>query len=435
MIAQFGQTPVLRPEVVSPFRDAVRFVASFNRPNLTYAVRPKERAHAEILSFVRAHGAESGIVYCQSRKNAELTAARLTAEGVPAVPYHAGLSADERSRNQERFLTDDVQVVCATIAFGMGINKPNVRFVCHADLPKSIEGYYQETGRAGRDGLPADTLLLFRASDAVQQMRFIAEKENPSEREIAKRQLDEMVHYAESAACRRRTLLAYFGETLAGENCGACDNCLAPRASFDGTLAAQKFLSCVYRIREKAGFGTGVAHVIDVLRGRDTDKVRQWGHDALSTFGIGKEHSAAEWREIARQLIRLGWLAQTDGSFPVLQLTAAGFNGLTKRMPVQLSQLIAPKSGKKERRGGVRTAPSTDDEALFERLRALRRTLARERGVPPYIVFGDATLRDMAASKPRSDEAFLALTGVGPRKLADFGAAFLAEIRAHLSNA
>ncbi len=426
-------TPRVQDDIVSALKmkNPARFVASFNRPNLTYAVRPKEKAYNEISAFIRAHGRESGIVYCLSRKSTELLAERLSSDGVPAVAYHAGLAANERSRNQERFLKDDVRVVCATIAFGMGINKPNVRFVCHADLPKSVESYYQETGRAGRDGLPADCLLLFRAGDAIQQMRFINEKPDANEREISKKQLDQMVHYAESAACRRRELLAYFGETLAGDNCGGCDNCLTPRPTFDGTLLAQKFLSCVYRIREK-GFGTGVAHVIDVLRGRETDKITQWRHEALSTYGIGKDTTAAEWREIARQLIRRGWLSQTEGPYPVLQLTAEGFSSLTRRETVTLTKLIAPKSGKKDKGISQNVAFTGADEALFERLRSVRRGLAEARGVPPYIIFSDVTLKQMATRRPRTNEELLSITGVGEKKLADFGTAFLSEIGAHL---
>ncbi len=413
-------------------RNPARFLASFNRPNLTYAVRPKVESYKEILNFIRAHGRESGIVYCMSRNNTETLAARLNADKVSAVAYHAGLSAEERSRNQEAFLKDDVRVVCATIAFGMGINKPNVRFVCHADLPKSIESYYQETGRAGRDGLPADCLLLFRASDAAQQMRFIAEKPNQREQDVAKKQLDQMVHYAESAECRRKLLLGYFGEIRDGDNCGGCDNCLTPRPTFDGTLAAQKFLSCVYRIREKANFSTGIGHVIDVLRGRSTDKIAQWGHDALSTYGIGKDHSVAEWREIARQLIRLGWLQQTEGTYPVVVLTEVGFEGLKSRRPVTLTKLVALPASKKEKLQNRGAVHDTDvNERLFEKLRAVRRELAEKRGVPPYIIFGDNTLKQMAADAPRTDDDLLAITGVGPKKLADFGEDFLAVIRAH----
>jgi ATP-dependent DNA helicase RecQ len=411
-------------------RDPARFVASFNRSNLSYAVRPKEKAAAQILAFVQAHGVESGIVYCGSRKTTEAVAEKLNRNGVAAVPYHAGLSTAERTRNQDRFVTDDVQVVCATIAFGMGINKPNVRFICHADLPKSIEGYYQETGRAGRDGLPADCLLLFRAGDAVQQRRFIEEKSDPKEREVAKRQLGLMVHYAESADCRRKVLLDYFGEGFERENCDGCDNCRSPRPTFDGTLAAQKFLSCVYRIRQKGGFATGVAHVIDVLRGRQTDKIRQWGHETLSTYGIGKDHSAAEWREIARQLMRHGWIAQTEGTYPVIHITPVGFAGLTQRKMVTLTQLIAPKSSRKEKVPRASVTDTAGDQALFDRLRARRRQIAQDRGVPPYIIFSDVTLKQMAARLPRTDDELLSLTGVGPKKLADFGKAFLEEIRA-----
>ncbi|MGD0252624.1 MAG: RecQ family ATP-dependent DNA helicase, partial [Verrucomicrobiota bacterium] len=275
------------------------YVASFNRPNLTYRVLAKNKPYDQVLEFVRARPKESGIVYCHSRKSAESVARRLNEDGVKARPYHAGLTPKERSEHQELFLRDDVRVICATIAFGMGINKPNVRFVLHYDLPKNIEGYYQETGRAGRDGLPSECVLLFSAGDVIKQTQFIDEKPDPKEQQIAREQLQKMVHYAECAGCRRRELLAYFGEKFGGvspesgrdalprvqadqqvspteANCGACDNCLSPRETFDGTVAAQKFLSCVYRIREKTRFGVGLNHVIEVLTGADTEKVRKW---------------------------------------------------------------------------------------------------------------------------------------------------------------
>src|SRR6266404_6947805 len=242
-----------------------RYVASFNRPNLTYRVQPKSKAYEQVLYFLNSRANECGIVYCQSRKSAENVAMRLSDDGVMAKPYHAGLDAKERSINQELFLRDEVRVICATIAFGMGINKPNVRFVVHHDLPKNVEGYYQETGRAGRDGLPSECLLLFSAGDAVKYSRFIDEKPEPKEREIARQQLEQMVHYAELSTCRRAALLEYFGEKVAAENCDGCDNCLSPRAIFDGTIAAQKLLSCVYRIREKSRFGVGLNYVVQVL--------------------------------------------------------------------------------------------------------------------------------------------------------------------------
>jgi ATP-dependent DNA helicase RecQ len=281
-------------------RESACYVASFNRPNLTYRVIPKSGPYEQTLEFIRTRPRESGIVYCQSRKSAESVAARLTEDGVAARPYHAGMEAKDRAQNQEFFLRDEVRVICATIAFGMGINKPNVRFVIHYDLPKNIEGYYQETGRAGRDGLPSECLLLFSAGDVVKQQQFLDEKPEP-EKTIAREQLQQMVHYAESAVCRRASLLSYFSETFEAENCGGCDNCLSPRETYDGTLLAQKFLSCIYRIRERSGFGVGLNHVVEVLTGADTEKVRKFGHNKISTYGIGKENNRTEWSAIGRE--------------------------------------------------------------------------------------------------------------------------------------
>jgi ATP-dependent DNA helicase RecQ len=310
-------TERVRSDIVGQLhlREPALFVASFNRPNLTYRVSGKTGAYGQVLEFVRARPRDAGIIYCQSRKGAESLALKLNEDGVKAAPYHAGLEREDRSRNQEQFLRDEVRVVCATIAFGMGINKPNVRFVIHYDLPKNIESYYQETGRAGRDGLPSDCLLLFSAGDVVKYGQFIDEKTDPHEQRIAREQLQQMVHYAECNGCRRVELLGYFGEEFAETNCGACDNCLSPRATFDGTLAAQKLLSCVYRIREMSGFGVGLNHIVEVLTGADTEKIRRWGHAQLSTYGIGHEHTRAEWSAIGRELIRLGLLAQTTEKF------------------------------------------------------------------------------------------------------------------------
>ena len=404
------------------------YVASFNRPNLTYRVHAKSGAYEQVLDFIRARPKESGIVYCQSRKTTESVALKLNEDGVPARAYHAGLSSDERTKNQELFLRDEVRVVCATIAFGMGINKPNVRFVIHHDLPKNVEGYYQETGRAGRDGLPSECLLLFSAGDVVKQTGFIEEKTDPREQQIAREQLQQMVHYAEISECRRASLLDYFGEEFPETNCGGCDNCLSPRATYDGTLAAQKFLSCVFRVREKSGFGVGLNHIIEVLTGADTEKVRRWGHTQLSTYGIGKESGRAEWGAIGRELIRLGFLAQTTDKFPVIQLTNAGRDFLKQRKTVQLTRPITAPA-KPERHVGEIAC----DEALFERLRALRKRLADERGVPPYIVFSDVSLRQMARSYPQSEGEFARISGVGEKKLREFGAAFLEEITAHVT--
>ena len=285
------------------------FVASFNRPNLTYRVIAKAKPSAQALAFLRPRPRDSGIIYCQSRKGAESVAEQLNQHGIAARPYHAGLTPTQRSENQELFLRDEIRVICATIAFGMGINKPNVRFVIHYDLPKNIEGYYQETGRAGRDGLPAECLLLFSPGDVVKQQRFIEEK-LPAEQRIAREQLQQIVHYADSAGCRRVELLRYFGETFEAADCGGCDNCLKPRDTFDGTVAAQKFLSCVYRIWQKSGFGMGLNHVVEVLTGADSDPIRRWRHEELSTYGIGREHSRPRWQAIGRELVRLGYLRQ-----------------------------------------------------------------------------------------------------------------------------
>ncbi len=405
------------------------YVASFNRPNLTYRVSAKSGSYEQILSFIRARKGEAGIIYGQSRKTAEQLADKLTADGIKSAPYHAGLSPDERSRNQEAFLRDGVQVICATIAFGMGINKPNVRFVIHYDLPKNIEGYYQETGRAGRDGLPSECLLLFSPGDRVKQMRFIDEKPNPEERDIARAQLEQMIHYAEIGSCRRESLLGYFGEKSDESNCGGCDNCLSPRATWDGTIAAQKFLSCVYRIREKSGFGVGMNHIVEVLTGADTDKVRKFGHQSLSTYNIGGEHTRAEWGAIGRELIRLGFLFQNTEKFSVVEITNAGLAALKSRQKITLTKPVAAPAPDKEKH---RAGEIACDEALFEKLRALRKQLADERSVPSYIIFSDVSLRQMARLYPTSDRDFSRISGVGEKKLREFGAAFMAEIAAHL---
>ena len=420
----------VREDIVShlKLREPKCYVASFNRPNLTYRVIAKNKPFDQLFEFLRARPKESGIVYCLSRKGAESVAERLNENGIKAKPYHAGLTPKERSEHQELFLRDDVRVVCATIAFGMGINKPNVRFVVHYDLPKNIEGYYQETGRAGRDGLPGECVLLFSAGDAVKQTMFIDEKPNPQEQQIAREQLQQMVHYAECASCRRSELLAYFGEEFSADDCGACDNCLSPRATFDGTLAAQKFLSCVFRIREKNGFGVGLNHVVEVLTGADTEKIRKWEHTELSTFGIGKEHSRPEWAAIGRELVRLGFLRQTTEKFSTLELTNTGAAILKSRTQVTLTKPVAAPETKVHHVGDIAC-----DETLFERLRELRKRLADERDVPAYIVFSDVALRQMARNYPASEGEFARISGVGEKKLREYGEVFLNEIALHLA--
>jgi ATP-dependent DNA helicase RecQ len=401
------------------------YTASFNRPNLTYRIVPKSKPGEQVVDFVRNHRDECGIVYCQSRKSTEQLAAKLRAAGIAAGPYHAGLEPDVREANQEKFLRDDIKVVCATVAFGMGVHKPNVRYVMHYDLPKNIEGYYQETGRAGRDGLPSECVLLYSAADVIKQRTFIEEKPDPEEQKLAREQLQQMVHYAESAGCRRATLLAYFGETFETVPCGGCDNCLEPRERFDGTLAAQKFLSCVYRLRQASSFSVGLNHIVEVLSGAESEKVRRWGHNQISTYGIGKEHSRPEWQAIGRELVRLGLCRQTAERLSTLELTGEGLAWLKNRQPLTLTRPVSTVSRpvRKQIDGDVLC-----DEGLFQHLRAVRRQLADSRNVPSYIIFPDVTLRHLAARQPANVEEFAELPGVGERKLKDFSAPFLEAI-------
>lgn len=422
-------TERVREDILRQLRlsEAIPYVASFNRPNLTYRVEPKSKPYDQVLSFVRKRRNESGIVYCFSRKAADSVAARLNEDGIKALPYHAGLTAKERANNQEKFLRDEVRVIAATIAFGMGINKPNVRFVVHYDLPKNIEGYYQETGRAGRDGLPSECLLLFSAADVVKQNGFIDEKPNPQEQQIAREQLQKMVHYAESSECRRVTLLRYFGEEWPEEQCGGCDNCLNPRETFDGTLVTQKLLSCVYRVREKTGFGFGMNHLIEVLTGAETELVRKWRHDAVSTYGIGKELKRTEWQAVGRELVRLGYLRQTSEKFSVIEITPQGIDALKQRKKVLLTKTLAPKPETIKRTGDIPC-----DEQLFERLRALRRRIADEHDVAPYIIFSDVALREMANKYPADKTEFSRISGVGRQKLEEYAEPFIEEIAAYL---
>jgi ATP-dependent DNA helicase RecQ len=435
-------------------RDPRCYVASFNRPNLTYRVLAKSSAYQQVLDFIRARPNESGIVYCASRKSTDALSEKLTRDGIKALPYHAGMEPRERTRNQEAFLRDDARVITATIAFGMGINKPNVRFVIHHDLPKNIEGYYQETGRAGRDGLPSECVLLFSVGDVVKQRRFIEEK-SESEQRIAHEQLRTMIAYAETRHCRRATLLQYFGESwpLASVaaavspasvrcspadkaaatgrevSCNGCDNCLEPRETFDGTIPAQKFLSCVHRVQAKQGFGFGLNHIVEVLIGGANDAIKKRGHDQLSTFGIGADLKREQWQRIGRELLRLGLLEAAPGKFATLSVTDAGMMALRKRTPITLTKPIETpvKNVRIPRAGEIEC-----DEELFERLRALRRKIADERDVPAYIIFSDASLREMAGACPQSKSEFAQIAGVGQQKLREFAEAFLAEIGEHL---
>ena len=425
----------VREDIVThlKLRDPQTFVASFNRPNLTYRVVPKDEPAKQIITFVRKREHESGIIYCASRATAERVAESLAGRGFLARPYHAGLDAAERARNQEMFLRDDTRIICATIAFGMGINKPNVRWVIHHDLPKNIEGYYQETGRAGRDGLPGDCLLLFSPGDIAKQTHFLDEITNEQERSIARAQLRQIVHYAESSGCRRAELLQYFGETFPLNNCGACDNCAEPRESFDGTIVAQKFLSCVFRIQQASRFGAGLNHVIEVLTGAKTDKITRWGHDQLSTYGIGGELSRSQWASIGRELMRLGYVGLGTGEYATLELTTEGMAVLRARTPITLTKPSA--DAPKSRRVAPRREGDIDcDEILFEKLRTLRKLLADERKVPAYIIFGDNTLRALAREYPQSLSDLEGIPGIGEKKRAEFGEVFTATIASYLKH-
>ena len=424
-------TERVRADIVKQLklREARCYVASFNRPNLTYRVVPKAVPYEQLLEFIRSRPNDSGIVYCASRKSADSLARNLNEDGVSAKPYHAGLTSAERTKNQEAFLRDDVRVVTATIAFGMGINKPNVRFVVHYDLPKNLESYYQETGRAGRDGLPSECVLLFSASDVAKQLHFIDEK-SESEARIARAQLQQMVHYAETRECRRVTLLRYFGEEYTKPSCDGCDNCLNPRETFDGTIPAQKFLSCVHRIHAKTGFGFGLNHIVDVLRGADTEAIRQRSHNELSTYGIGRELKREAWQAIGRELLRLGLIECAPGKFTTLALTRPGREALRQRTPIILTKQIEVVSQSRDQR--ARAGAIECDEALFERLRGLRRKLADERNVPAYVIFSDVSVREMARNYPTTATEFRRIPGVGEQKLKDFAEAFLSEIKNYL---
>ncbi|HEY3321948.1 MAG TPA: DNA helicase RecQ [Planctomycetota bacterium] len=422
------------------------YVASFNRPNLIYRIVPKVDGETQVLNLVRKRPKDSGIVYCLARKTTEKVANWLQDHGVKALPYHAGMQPEQRAENQELFSRDEAQVICATIAFGMGVNKPNVRFVIHYDLPKNIESYYQETGRAGRDGLPADCTLLFSGGDVSRQMYFIDDKTDPHEAEIARRQLRELVRYVESGGCRRRPLLTYFGENYKEPKCHACDACLGSREMYDGTVLAQKYMSCIFRIRKASPqFGAAARYVADVLRGEYSEVIKKWEHEKLSTFGIGKDLSREQWLEVGRELVRLGHIQEReDGNYMRVELSPQGQRVLTSGEKITLTRAIKEPeletpvraTAPKKKKGKKRRPPGEIecDEALFERLRTLRKTLADERKVPAYIIFSDATLREMAQACPETDAEFADINGVGERKREEFAGVFLAEITAYLES-
>lgn len=403
------------------FTTTNEFVASFNRDNLYIEVARKRDAYAQTLELLERYKDQSGIVYCFSRRQVDELSAYLLSRGYSVRPYHAGLEDAERKRNQEAFIRDDAQIIVATIAFGMGINKPNVRFVIHFDLPKSIESYYQEIGRAGRDGLPAHCTLLYSYGDVGKIHYFIDQKEG-NEKRVAAQHLDAIVRYAEEErTCRRKPLLQYFGESYPADNCSNCDNCTsAPTPLADITVYAQKFLSCVKRADEKFG----AVHIVDILLGSKNEKVLRWGHDKLSTYGIGAELTKKQWMHIARQLLSMGYLKQ-EGEHRTLSLTVRALEALRKREPVfgvvQEAERVKVKGKKKEE--------VEYNHALFAILRQKRKDMADEAGVPPYVIFPDRTLMEMAAYYPQSHESLLKISGVGQAKLREYGDAFLEVVK------
>ena len=411
-------------------REAALFVSGFDRPNIRYSVVPKNNARVQLRRFLEErHRGHAGIVYCLSRRRVDDTAEWLRGQGVHALPYHAGLSGG-RQRHQDRFQREEGVVVVATVAFGMGIDKPDVRFVAHLDLPKSIEAYYQETGRAGRDGEPADAWMVYGLQEVVTLRHMVENSEAGEDRKrVELRKLDAMLGYCELATCRRRTLLSYFGEDLP-EPCGNCDNCLVPVTTWDATEAARKAMSCVHRTGQR--FGT--AYLIDVLRGRDTERIRQFGHDRLPTYGVGADLGPYEWRSVFRQLVARGLLSVDVEGYGSIRLTGDSRPVLRGDAEVLMRRDVRPTAPKARRRRGEPEPPpdpATWDEALWESLRKRRTELAAAQGVPPYVIFHDSTLREMIARRPRTPDDFSQLTGVGDTKLRRYGADFLAVITAH----
>ncbi len=434
-------TPRVADDIVRELqlRDAAIHRGGFERTNLYYEVRPKQRVVEQILDHVNRNPTHEGIVYCLSRKRCEEVAGRLADAGVAALPYHAGLEGAIRERNQHAFIYGDARVICATIAFGMGVDKPDVRFVFHADLPRHIEGYYQETGRAGRDGLPADCVLFYSGGDRGRIEFFINQKETEAERQHARDQLDQVIKYSHTLGCRTAALVAHFGDTIVSGDgrCGHCDNCVKPPEVDDATEEAQKLLSAVARTGQRFG----LSHVINVLRGSEAEKVTSRGHHELSVHGIGRDRPTGFWRQLAEHLTQSGHLASTKDEYRTVHLTPDSRAVLTGEERVQLPRSRAAKTGggaglpaRTAAAKAVESGPPIDD-ALFQRLRDLRREIAAEQGVPPYVVFGDLTLRQMAKRHPTTDAALIEISGVGQTKLHRYGPRFLDVIREHAAAA
>ncbi len=439
VVARFAGTPRMaltatadeptRAEILShlAIAESDAFVAGFDRPNIRYTIEEKDNPRAQLKEVLSRHEGESGIVYCLSKRRTEETAAWLRDLGYDALAYHAGMDKAEREANQTRFRLDEAVIIVATIAFGMGIDKPDVRFVAHIDLPGSIEAYYQETGRAGRDGLAADTLMLYGSEDIALRSRFIEESDAPDQRKRMERhKLDALLGLAETAGCRRQVLLSYFGDRC--EPCGNCDTCVAPPKLFDGTIAAQKALSCIYRTGERFG----QAYIVDVLLGIENERIAGFGHDRISTYGIGTEHDSRTWRAILRQLIALRFIDVDLAGHGGLSIAEAGRAFLRDKPTLMLRVPPAPRARRgKVARATPRAAVGEGDRTLFEALRQKRLEIARTQNVPPYVIFHDRTLIELAAAKPTSRAEMAGVPGVGEAKLTRYGPAFLMVIAEH----
>ena len=417
-----------RREIIQQLRlnDAGVYVNSFDRPNISYTISEAQNARDKLYKFIQdKHAGEAGIVYCLSRKKVEATADWLSAKGLTALPYHAGLSTDVRQQNQQRFLREEGVIIVATIAFGMGIDKPDVRFVAHLSLPKNIEAYYQETGRAGRDGDPADAWMSYGLQDVITLRQMMQGSDGSEEyKRITSQKLDAMLGLCELASCRRQAILAYFDETMA-EPCGNCDNCLNPPETWDATVDSQKALSTVYRTGQRFG----VAYVTDILLGKSDERIVQNQHDRVSTFGIGENLKQIEWRSLYRQLIALGYLSINMEKFGALELTEKSRPLLRGEITLMARKHRKPAKTKTDKKGRVKEQLRSMDEELFEALRSLRTDLATEQGVPPYVIFSDASLIEMARQRPQTDDTFRYINGVGEMKLERYGSAFMAVIR------
>jgi ATP-dependent DNA helicase RecQ len=416
-------TPRVKEDIVAKLklRDAKIFQASFNRPNLSYTVIPKQNPFDQVMEYVSKHPTDSGIIYCQSRATVETVAAHLKEAGISALPYHAGLSDEVRSRNQEQFIRDDAQIIVATIAFGMGIDKPNVRYVIHYNLPKTLEHYYQETGRAGRDGLASECLLLFNYADRFAHERFIREKEDIVEQNMAIQQLNTVIEFAQNTSCRRAQLLQYFGEETNITNCASCDNCTIVRETFIATEVTQKILSCIYHVKGKFG----IAQIVNILTGSKAEKILDYNHHKLSTYGIVKDFSRDEIRLFIYELIHQGYIQQTQDMYGLLGLTEKSVPVLQNKEEVFL---IKPPKIVKTSKSKKSKSDFTANPELFNTLRVLRKRLADEANLPPYIIFSDATLKDMSSKIPRTKSEFREIKGVGEMKLEKYADVFLNEI-------